>query len=69
MTTDAEKATQVAETIADEYGVPADHEQLVARLAYAYAAGNRDGYEEAAGFATEAWQRMTRELLEAASHL
>ena len=64
-----DKAMQVAEQIVDDYGMPASREQLVARLAYAYAAGLRDGYEEAAGTATEAWSELTRDLLNAAERL
>lgn len=59
---DADKARAFAAEVVLEYGMPADRDQLVARLAYAYAAGSRDGYMEAAETASEAWGELVGQL-------
>ena len=63
---DKDQALAIARKIVDDYGMPASQEQLVARIAYAYAAGNRDGYQEAAELIDSSWKRLTIELVELA---
>jgi hypothetical protein len=59
---DSDKARRVGVEVTLEFGMPADREQLAARLAYAYALGARDGYTEAAEQVGESWAGVLAEL-------
>lgn len=61
------QANRVAAEVVSEFGVPRSTNQTVALLAYVYARGSRDGYEEAALRSQQAMDDLRDALLEAVS--
>ena len=55
---DVARAHRVAPEIAAEHGVPFTYERVVDLIAYAYARGARDGYQEAAELGLQAFANL-----------